>query len=364
MSQAGASGFGEDRLVAGLGDAVDRARPGEGPVVEDLVFGGPGRRASRSADGLPLHDEHVPLDRAVAMEDGSGDDPLDDDVVGVGPLPDGDSARVLGSVGIDSIDHIGPEDSGALFESRPGETGADGHRGEEGDDPESHRGESTNGTRPIIKWVLGVAGLLVVGVMAFAIFEPVQVLPRVRVGPGFSFVDQAGVPYSSDDTRGVVTLYSFAPTDCGVDCAPMYETMSDVGARVESLDMGGADFRRVTVALDTDDPADLARAAAGSGADGDDWRWIGAPSDHRRDVVGAGFRVFYETTSAGDIEFDPVFVIVDGTGLIRGEYRYASLASDADRLSRHIGLLGDEIRNADGNAALIYEAAHLFLCYP
>ena len=57
-------------------------------------------------------------------------------------------------------------------------------------------------------------------------------------------------------------------------------------------------------------------------------------------------------------------MIVDGNGLVRGEYTYATLASDADRLTRHIGLLGNEIRNAGGNNKLIYEAAHIFLCYP
>lgn len=40
------------------------------------------------------------------------------------------------------------------------------------------------------------------------------------------------------------------------------------------------------------------------------------------------------------------------------------LASDADRLTRHLSLMGDELRNVAGPAALVYEAAHIFLCYP
>ena len=58
------------------------------------------------------------------------------------------------------------------------------------------------------------------------------------------------------------------------------------------------------------------------------------------------------------------FLLVDGNGVLRGDYRYQTLADDADKLVRHIGLLGAEIRNSDGASAVAYEAAHLFLCYP
>lgn len=119
----------------------------------------------------------------------------------------------------------------------------------------------------------------------------------------------------------------------------------------------------MTIALDTADPAVLQEAALGSGADGEVWRWAGGNEGTRRNVVGEGFRVFYQA-SGGGVEFDPVFVIVDGTGLIRGDYRYSTLTSDPDRLTRHIGLLGEELRNSQGAASLVYEAAHIFLCYP
>ena len=54
----------------------------------------------------------------------------------------------------------------------------------------------------------------------------------------------------------------------------------------------------------------------------------------------------------------------DGTGVIRGEYRYQTLASDADKLVHHVDILAAEVRNASGATAVAYEAAHLFLCYP
>lgn len=200
--------------------------------------------------------------------------------------------------------------------------------------------------------------------LAFAIFEPVQVLPRIRVAPGFALVDQGGAVVTSDDMRGSVTLYTFAPVDCGGECSDLNTTMGEVGRRVAgTVDLGDANFRMVTVALDSDDPERLAQAATESGADGSTWTWMGGPDAEVKEVVGGGFGVFYERAGAS-VDFDPVFIIVDGAGLIRGEYRYATLASDADRLTRHISLLGAELRNSKGASSLVYEAAHVLLCYP
>lgn len=218
---------------------------------------------------------------------------------------------------------------------------------------------------PIFKGALIVGGLIVIAVMAFAIFEPVQVLPRIRLAPGFSLTDQSGAAFTSDDAKGAVTLYSFAPVGCGEECDSIHETMSEVREAVTStVDLGSADFKMVTIALDSEDPVSLAKAAAESGADGEVWRWAGAPDDVLGDVVGRGFRVYFDASDPADVAFDPTFVIVDGTGLIRGEYQYATISSDADRLTRHIAILGEEILYATGNNKLIYEAAHIFLCYP
>ena len=102
-------------------------------------------------------------------------------------------------------------------------------------------------------------------------------------------------------------------------------------------------------------------AAADAGADGETWRWATVANEEA--VIGSGFRVFFEQTDSG-YRFDPVFIIVDGYGVIRGEYRYQTLVDDADRLVSHVNLLGEELRNSTGAATVAYEAAHLFLCYP
>jgi protein SCO1/2 len=232
------------------------------------------------------------------------------------------------------------------------------------------------------RWAKIAAGLfafVVAGAMAFAIFEPIQVLPRIRLAPGYALETADGATVTSEMARGEITLYTFAPTDCGSACDDVFATMNDVGRRVgDEVDLGQVDFQRITIALD-DAPAggDLAAAAARSGADGESWRWIAGDEPVVRTVVGAGFRRFYEleprpdpgagdpTTADGSaIRFDPGFVLVDGGGVIRGEYRYQTIASDADKLVHHIEILAAEARNAHGATAVAYEAAHLFLCYP
>lgn len=218
-----------------------------------------------------------------------------------------------------------------------------------------------------LKIAASMFAVVIAAAVAFAWIQPVQVLPRIRVAPGFSFVDQSGAAYTSESGRGVVTLYTFAPTDC-TTCGSVDSTMADIADRLDAMGDGEqsvVEVRLVTIALDRADPAALAAAARRAGADGERWRWIGTDSDAiRKVVVGEGFGRWYEPGDDGSTRFDPGFVIVDGNGVIRGEYRYQTLASDADKLTAHLGILIDEIRYSTGAATVAYEAAHLFLCYP
>jgi protein SCO1/2 len=211
-------------------------------------------------------------------------------------------------------------------------------------------------------------GLAVVlaSVLAFAVFEPIQVLPRIRLAPGFTMVDQSGATFTSDDGRGAVTLYTFTYGDCADECSATNQTMSEIASRaVHEVDLAAIDLRLVTVSFDAASDRDrLEELAEASGADGELWRWAALAPEHVGTVVGSGFRVYVDEQADADFAFDQTFVLVDGWGVIRGEYQYATLASDADRIIRHIGVLEEEIRNSHGVASFAYEAAHVFLCYP
>ncbi|MFO7548442.1 MAG: SCO family protein [Acidimicrobiia bacterium] len=215
--------------------------------------------------------------------------------------------------------------------------------------------------------MIGTAAVVVLAVVAFAIFQPIQVLPRIRLAPGFALVDQSGATVTSEDARGAVTLYTFAYAACDEECDAINATMREVRDRVAGeVDFGDTPFRQVTISFDPerDTPEALAVAAAGSGADGDSWLWASPDPSLLTTVVGAGFKAWYEPQPDGSFRFDPLFVLVDGWGVVRGEYRYQTVAGEADKIVRHAGLLAEELRNSSGVASLAYEAAHVFLCYP
>lgn len=202
--------------------------------------------------------------------------------------------------------------------------------------------------------------LLALAAMAFAVFQPVQVLPRVRLAPGYALVDQTGSTVTSEDGRGTISLYTFVPLDCGPGCDDVTETMRQVRRRVDTeVDLGPADFRLVTIVLDADPDVPDLRAAADAAGAGEDWVWLGASQRQLDNVVRLGFR-----RSADPVTFRPSYAIVDGAGLVRGEYRYRTLTGDADKLVRHIGVLGSELRNRSRFNSFVYEAAHAFQCYP
>ncbi|MEZ5245106.1 MAG: hypothetical protein R2707_08430 [Acidimicrobiales bacterium] len=210
-----------------------------------------------------------------------------------------------------------------------------------------------------------VGGVIAGAALAFAILQPIKVLPRIRVAPGYAMTDQTGATFTSETTRGTVTLYSFTPLDCGRRCDDIFATLADVRTRVaDEVDLGEVDFRVVTIALADAPTADaLGAAAEASGADGEEWIWVGGPLDRVRTVVGAGFRQYFDLSDNGEVDFDPGYALVDGSGIIRGEYRYRTLAEDAEKMVNQIDSLGVELRHSTGAAGLAYEAAHLFSCY-
>lgn len=200
--------------------------------------------------------------------------------------------------------------------------------------------------------------LVAVGAMAFAVFQPVQVLPRLRLAPGYALIDQTGARVTSEDGRGVITLYAFVPPTCVDECDEVNTTLSEVRRRVESdVDLGPATFRVVTVLVDSAATPD---AIAGAPAVANtDWSWLIGTASQLDNVVGLGFR-----RPVGGDDLSPSYAIVDGAGLIRGEYRYRTIADDADKLVRHVDVLGGELRNRSPFTSFVYEAAHAFQCYP
>ncbi len=208
--------------------------------------------------------------------------------------------------------------------------------------------------------------VVVGGAFAFKVFQPVQVLPRIRLAPGFALIDQAGERLTNEDLRGQFTLYNFGYTRCGSACDLSNQSMREMQDKLDELALGDIPVTLVTISFDPeyDTPERLQAYAESVGADPARWRFatIADPSLLKY-VIGGGFETYYEAQDDGSFAFDPAFVLVDGWGIIRGEYRYQTMASDAERIMRHLEVLADEAINSKGSASVAYEAAHYFLCY-
>ncbi|MEZ5217626.1 MAG: SCO family protein [Ilumatobacteraceae bacterium] len=206
-----------------------------------------------------------------------------------------------------------------------------------------------------------MALVLGAGVVAFATLKPVTVLPRIRLAPGFALTDQSGAVFDSEATRQQITLYSFVPSDCDAACESTLDTVRAVRDRAtDEIDLGDTPLEFVTIVLDDQStPDSLAAQAAEAGADGDEWRFVAGDERSLRNTVSAGFKRAVDAFDGEQGDVYEGYVIVDGWGIVRGDYRYPTLAEDEDKLVEHLGVLGSELRNSGGLASLAYGAAHV-----
>ncbi len=200
--------------------------------------------------------------------------------------------------------------------------------------------------------------------LAFSIFQPIQVLPRISLSPGFALTTQDGKRLTNEDLRGHLVLYNFTYTNCVAPCPPTSASLRAVQQQLTQINTRGVPVDLVTISFDPtrDQPAQLRAYAAMLGADTTNWHFVSGAPLQLKNVIGGGFGAFYQAKADGSFTFDPQFVLVDGLGIIRAKYRTSAL--DLTIIQRDLELVTAEARNSKGAAKFAYEAAHLFLCYP
>ncbi|MBI5304904.1 MAG: SCO family protein [Chloroflexi bacterium] len=216
------------------------------------------------------------------------------------------------------------------------------------------------------RWRLlyALAALPVIAVIAFATLRPIQVLPRITLSPGFSLTDQNNARLTNEDLRGRITLYNFTYANCAAPCPQTSSVFRALQTELRATDTNGIPVSLVTISFDPerDTPEKLHAYAAQVGADSSVWRIATGDATRLKYALGGGFGLYYARNADGAFTFDPLFVLVDGWGIIRAYYKTATPTTD--RLARDIRLIAQEARNSEGAARYAYEAAHLFLCYP
>lgn len=217
---------------------------------------------------------------------------------------------------------------------------------------------------PWWRGALVVAGLLALGLLLFVTIKPIKVLPRMTLAPGLSLVDSNGDRLTALDLFGSVVLYNFTWTRCAGDCPAMGAQTKELQETLRTLDRQGIPVRIVTVSFDPtyDTPERMAAWAQANGADSALWSVATGEAGELKSAIGGAYRMWYEEQADGTFEYDPMWVLVDGSGFLRARYRAAELTPAV--LTRDLGLVINEAVNSTGINRLVYEAAHQFLCYP
>ena len=218
------------------------------------------------------------------------------------------------------------------------------------------------------EWLLyTLIGLLFMLIFAFVVFQPITVLPRIALAPGYVLTDPEGYRLTSEDLRGSITLYAFTDASCSGSCSRAQQTMQSVAQWAPERTNGVGDVNFVTIALDGEQGARRQRLQiAAAGIDRAEY----AQREHVlfgdaalvKEIVGNVFNTYYRRTDDGVMEYDAALILVDSWGIQRAEYRTPGEALET--IQRDIGYLDREARNNHGIYRLGYEAAHLFLCYP
>jgi len=215
-------------------------------------------------------------------------------------------------------------------------------------------------------FLLAILALWFGALLLFVIVQPIKVLPRIRLAPGFALRTADGSLLTSESLRGRFVLYSFTYAGCQAHTCPDTDAiMGTVQARLPAGRIGEVPLSLVTIVLDPENatPPALRAYADRVGADPAVWHFVTGDPTTLKTVVGAGFEVFYEPQADGSYALSPAMFLVDGWGVIRAVYRPVIHPPAADRILQHLQVLEREVRNSRGVARLGYEAAHLFLCY-
>ena len=194
-------------------------------------------------------------------------------------------------------------------------------------------------------WLYLLMALPVLGLTWFIVWRPITVLPRITLAPGYTFQDQDGALYTSENRRGKLSLYSFSYESCAEPCPQSFASLAELAAKLpEQLEL-------VTINL-AESPPEVAP----------DWLFLTGEAALLKQVVGAGFGMYFQPEENDQIYFEPRFILVDKLGLIRAYY--LTNEPDVELIERDVGFLLEEEQNSEGVGAIGYEAAHLFLCYP
>ncbi|HEY8531486.1 MAG TPA: SCO family protein [Limnochorda sp.] len=221
---------------------------------------------------------------------------------------------------------------------------------------------------------LAVAVALAAGIIAFAVLQPVKVLPLGDPAPIFELVGIRGEAFRSHERDGRIVLYFLGVSRDRDRTGPVLASMAGVAEELLARGWLGSRVELAFITLDPehDTPAELARLAREAALEPYTVRQDGqAPGVSLltgspvavKLAVGTGFGVYYEPPAFVDgswrFVYEPAVIVVDGGGRIRarrpGSTPVWALVRDTELLVKEA--------DARGASRLLFAGAHLFLCY-
>lgn len=159
--------------------------------------------------------------------------------------------------------------------------------------------------------------LLAIALLGCSEPEPPPTLLEV---PDFQLTSQQGEPFGSAQLEGEVWIANFIFTRCPTICPLLTSQMKGL-----TEDLAGTPVRFVSFSVDpaNDTPEVLTAYAEQHGADTTRWTFLTGDNDAVEEVVVRGLRMRMgdEPDETGNILHGSHFVLVDGTGTIRGYYQ-------------------------------------------
>jgi protein SCO1/2 len=219
-------------------------------------------------------------------------------------------------------------------------------------------------TKVILFGSLGLGLVLLAAVFWFAVARPVKVIPRIKPLPAFALQDQYGLPINSSDLLGRQVIINFTYSGCGDDCAAQRQGLLELREALRAEGRLGDEVIFLTVSIDPARDSNLALQtyAAQLGADRESWRFVTGEAAELKALIGGELGIYYEQPdAAGRIEHEQDVLLVDSNGILRARYNGQALSQA--KLLRDLDMVREEL-GSTGAMRQVYEASHIFLCYP
>jgi protein SCO1/2 len=188
-------------------------------------------------------------------------------------------------------------------------------------------------------WVLAVTFLFAYPIVKSVKRQLPQELPVLSKVPDFTFTNENGKPYGSQDLKGKVYIANFIFTSCQTSCPNLLGKVQTVQHRIRGV-IDRAAIVTFTVDPQNDTPEVLYSKAREMKANPNVWRFLTAPLPETKKLLIEGFKVPMGdkviAENVMDVAHSNKLVLVDQEGQIRGYY--STEKDDLNKMMIDIGL--------------------------